>query len=77
MSAITHNYLGTINGNTSIDTELKYDLNFKVTEEQRHLLETYMNKYSNLTIQNQDYLTNALDFITPRRKLRYETLSIE
>jgi len=75
VTGLTHEYLGTIKDHNRFFPYEKYDINFTVTDEQKHILGTYMNRYVNEKTETLN--TNALDFITPRRRLRYEHISVD
>ena len=71
---MTYKYLGLIDNYNGIAPTKKYEIKLSVSNDQKKLLHSYMDKYKNKEIKNKEHLTNALDFISPRRKLRYEKI---
>jgi radical SAM superfamily enzyme YgiQ (UPF0313 family) len=76
ISGLTHKYLGTVKNYNLVKPHAQHDICFMVTDEQSRILDSYMNRYSKEKVNTQDYSNNALDYISPRRRLRYEQISI-
>ena len=72
ISGLTHRYLGTKIDCVTNSKNKKYDIKLSVSDQQKIILESYMNKHYKK--DSQEHLTNALDFIFPRTRLRYENM---